>query len=309
MGEILMISEYLRVIHAGDHRGRLQSMRNWADQMQEFTIPICVTPIERIYTRRVQTITEAKKVGLGAEEGAGSLQEARLEGLLDEKPWVYIAFGKPNAIGDALDICAALNIGAVVNVFIEFPSWPLMAFRAVVAAGDHATRTLVRLLLSRLESMTTRTGSAAVFGPGSRPENMLIETLVRGRFFRGSARAIVKLSLGQDAEVVPVAITFDGVTDVPTVIVDASGGLRDPRTLAKDLIANPPFPILPGTEIVIIQIPSQNELVLHRARLRGIDHGMRVAAPRHIDVTGLADAIRNADRNVVSTVNPVRMTA
>ena len=298
----------IQAVHAGDHRGRSESIRSWADLMQEFTIAISLLPIDTIPMRRVQTITEARARGLHAEHGAGSLHEARREGLLDEKPWVYIAYDKPSAIGEALDLCGALRLGAVVSAFIEFPSWPLMAIRAVVAPDDHETFARVRALIRRLESMTTCTGSAAVFGPGCRPENTLIEALVRRRFFRGGVRAIIKHALQQDPEVVPVAITFDGETDVPTVIVDAAGGVQDSRTLATNLLAHPPFPILPGTEITFVQIPSQTELVLHRARLRGIDHGMRVGAPRHLDVTSISDAIRSANRNVVSAVNPVRMT-
>jgi hypothetical protein len=299
---------HLLVVHAGDHRGVAISIRNWVDVFREFEIRPSLLTIDSIFARRVEMARLATAQGLHAEVGPGSLQEARREGLLDDRKWIYLGFDKPKSILESIDLAGQLRRGIVASFFIEFPGWQLAVFRAVIDADDMAARAQIRLFIERLLELTTLTGSAAIFGIGSRSPNTLIEPLMRQGFLRQGFRAIAKRSLGQEPDVVPIAMNFDGTTEVPTVIIDARGGVQDPKRVAAAILANPPFPLIPGSQIAVIQIAPNRELVLHRARLRSLDNSLRLGRARTIDAPYLEDALRSGDRNVVSAVNPVRMS-
>ncbi|MFA6954321.1 MAG: hypothetical protein WC538_00455 [Thermoanaerobaculia bacterium] len=299
---------YLLLVHAGDHRGGVISFRSWLDVSRELEVRLSLLAIDAIYARRVEMVRLATAHGLHAEVGPGSLQEARREGLFDERSWIYLAFDKPKSIMESIDMAGQMHRGIVVSIFIEFPTWPLVAFRAVIDAGDVSTRMQTRLLFERLGDLTTLTGSAAIFGPGARSQNALIEPLMRQGFLRQGLRAIVKRSLGQEPDVVPIAMSFDGTTEVSTLIIDARGGVQNPKRVAAAILADPPFPLIPGSEIVVIQIAPNRELVLNRARLRSLDNSLRLGRARTIDAPFLEDVLRSGDRNVVSAVNPVRMS-
>lgn len=298
----------LPVVHAGDHRGGGYSIESWREVRREFQLVPALLTIDAIFARRTQFAMAARSNGLLAEVGPASLQEARREGLLDDRPWIYLGYDKPAAILESIDIANQRRRGIVVNSFVEFPNWPLVALRFVIAPNDVPTRSQTHLLVTRLGELTTLTGSAAIFGPGARPQNALVEPIMRKEFLFQGIRAITKRSLGLEPDVVPIAMCFDGTTEVPTVIVDSRGGVQDPKRLAAAILANPPFPLVPGSQIAVIQVAPNRELVLNLARLRRLDNSLRLGRARTIDAPYLEEALRSSDRNVVSAVNPVRMS-
>ena len=201
---------HLLVVHAGDHRGVAISIRNWVDVFREFEIRPSLLTIDSIFARRVEMARLATEQGLHAEVGPGSLQEARREGLLDDRKWIYLGFDKPKSILESLDLAGQLRRGIVASFFIEFPGWQLAVFRAVIDADDMAARAQIRLFIERLLELTTLTGSAAIFGLGARSQNVLIEPLMRQGFLRQGFRAIAKRSLGQAPDVRPLAVDIGG---------------------------------------------------------------------------------------------------
>lgn len=283
------------VVLAGHHRGRLATLANLRDACRELATTASILAVDAIPARRAETMVAARELGLTVDEGPGSLVECRREGLLDAKPLVIIGFDSPRAVAEALDICAALHLGCSLGLFIELPGWPLAGFRAVVAETDDITRDRVRHLANRLVRLTTHTGSSALFGPDRRPENQLVELPIRRDFFRVGIRAGLRQWLGLEPDAATTAMTLNGKLDLPTIILDARAGALDPARLASSVSISPPFPLVPGQEIAIVQLPPDDSLVVDRARLK--QHRATV------DI-----GIDRAKRTVVSAFNPVRMS-
>lgn len=238
--------------------------------------------------------------------------EMALDARTDSVP-LGIFIDAPASIAAALDAAIATSRPILLYVAILLATGDLLGLRAVLPTTNHAVARQLAKLFRAISGATVRSGASAVFGAEARPRSAELEPLIRNWFAAHVVANIYKLLYNLPPVSAPIEVTRDGTAAMPLFIHDSAAAWDDPQALVQRILARPPLPITPGTDVVIAEIGPQADVRLHEARLRRTDRqiALRTASVPTVSGIGwpsLESAVRRITQNAISPAFPVEMT-
>jgi hypothetical protein len=238
--------------------------------------------------------------------------EIALADRTDSAP-LCIFIDAPASIAAALEAAVAKDRPILLYVAILLATGHLLGLRAVLPTANHALAGQLAKLFRAISGATVRSGASAVFGAAASPPSAELEPHIRRWFAAHMVANIYKLLYNLPPVSAPVEVTRDGMAAIPLVIHDSTAAWDDPQALMQRILARPPLPIAPGTDVVIAEIGPNADVRLHEARLRRADRQIALRNASVPTVAGigwpsLESAVRRITQNAISPAFPVGMT-
>lgn len=149
-------------------------------------------------------------------------------------------------------------------LLLRLPTGELVSLQGVIRPRDAAARGQLLLLLTALDGVRARRGSAFVFPAGAPRPDELRARAGFGTYFRENARVLVDL----EPEVPPLALqrAADRRPEALVVLPELPAGRRTPESLRQDVLSALDVPLVRGDRVHVAEVG--REVVLHELRLR-----------------------------------------
>lgn len=299
------------VIFAGGNAGGTAAVDVLADANSrahetEFTVHIVDPNGENL--RRIADYAVGRGLRVTTEQKP---IEMALAARTDSAP-LGIFIDAPASIAAALKEVATSR-PILLYVAILLATGDLLGLRAVLTTANHGLAGQLAKLFRAISGATVRSGASAVFGAEASPRSAELEPLIRSWFAAHLLANIYKLLYNLPPVSAPVEVTRDGTAAMPLVIHESFAAWDDPPALVQRILARPPLPITPGTDVVIAEIGPNADVRLHEARLRRTDRQIALRTASVPTVAGigwpsLESAVRRITQNAISPAFPVEMT-
>lgn len=273
----------------GAHRGaRLLQPALAAYNQDSSEHELAIEYVDPVPGRAPETAAEARRLGLTA-----TYREARIEDVIEaEQQAGLLVFTLDRPAATARGLAAAASNGCAVTggMLIAVPTGTLFGFGMVLPAEDSESKRLGSLFMDQLDRVTARRGASAVFGERGRPEHIAAEPAYRHWFASLMTSNLPKLVTGLEPEASPFSLTPDGRITLALLITDNRTGWAEPAELAKEIVSDPPQPLVRGEDFAVGEI-GPDGIRIHIVRLRKLDGKVALQASAVIDRASVDAAV------------------
>ena len=235
---------------------------------------------------------------------------ARLLETTDAASPVVLHIDEPRSVAAAIETAGEREATVLLYLFALLPNRTLVALRGVLGPYDGRVLTdSVRRFFDRLGDVSARSSGSRILGEAGRPEHRIVEPVMRQWFAAHFADNMSRALAGTRPADHPLAASFDGRTEMPVVVVDATRGWLTPSELAPRVFESSGAPLRPGMSLLVAEL-GPSGMRLHHARYRVSDLRIEFASrPRaSTDPADRSRAAAAALRAALERVRPITIT-